>query len=61
MSDTSISDEQPVSTGCTTIFAGLVNKVRGYNNISNNNNNKNNNEETKALNIDKEIVYSTDN
>ena len=34
MSDTSISDEQRVSTGCITIFTGLVNKVRGYNNIS---------------------------
>ena len=50
MSDTSISDEQPVSIGCTTLFTGLVNKVRGYNN-----------KETKTLNVDKEIIYSTDN
>ena len=55
MSDTSLSDEQPVSFGCTSMLNGFVNKFKGYTSISNNN------EETKALNIDKEIVYSTDN
>lgn len=54
MSDTSLSEEHPINTGCVNVVTGLINRVKNYTN------NKNYKEETKPLTKHKEVIYTTD-